>query len=360
MNIDIINTTLEVSEDPGLDIIDPRFVDITGFAENAEYMDAAVLAGEVLEEGVYDIRITGYFLYGIFLEQGVGSLAVIFECLTKLLTENWEAFGPVKNREKLTQNSLNWFLKQLNKKLQYEEDKKSEVYEQWVEEVSSDDVEEALEGNEQFRRALSTTLEELAEPLLESLPKVNDWLRSFQHVVYREPEPEPEVEEEFEPDEEVEPAEEEPARISAPPSPPTADAAVLAEGSYHLGLLQRKMAAFERLIVKEQYPKAAIIAYDINKIIKNFDPRIYFPRMFSKYSMLLALNIGEITTFGEHKGSVEWQTMQDLYKVDLEGFVSLDADIQFSSPPARGEYHREEEYEEEESYEEPEGSEEEW
>ena len=360
MNIDIINTTLEVSEDPGLDIIDPRFVDITGFAENAEYIDAAVLAEEVLEEGVYDIRITGYFLYGIFLEQGVGSLGVIFECLTKILSENWEAFGPVKNRGKLTQNSLNWFFKQLTKKLQYEEDKESEIYQQWVEGVSSDQVEEALEGTEQFKRALSMTLEDLAEPLLESLPKVNDWLRSFHHVVYREPEPEPEVEEDFEPEEEGEPGEAEPARISAPPSPPSADAAVLAEGSYHLGVLQRKMAAFERLIAKEQYPKAAIIADDIKKIIKNFDPRIYFPRMFSKYSMLLALNIGEITTFGEHKGSVEWQTMQDLYKVDLEGFVSLDADIQFSSTPARGEYHGEEEHEEEERYEEPEGSEEEW
>ena len=219
MNIDILNTTLEVTEDPGLDIIDPRLMDIAGLVENAEYMEAAVQAEQILEEGAYDIRIAGYFLYGVFLEQGVGAMAAIMGCLASLLTENWEALGPVKNREKHAQTSLNWFVRQLAKKLQYEEEKESDVYQQWVDEVSSDEVEEALEASEEFKRALGTTLEDLAEPLLESLPKVNDWLRSFQQVVYREPEPEPELEEEYEPEEEAE-------RIAAAPSPLTADDAV--------------------------------------------------------------------------------------------------------------------------------------
>ena len=352
MNIDILNTTLEVTENPGLDIIDPRLMDIAGLVENAEYMEAAVQAEQVLEEGVYDIRIAGYFLYGVFLEQGVGAMAAIMGCLANLLTENLEALGPVKNREKHAQTSLNWFLRQLAKKLQYEEEKGSDVYQLWVDEVSSDEVEEALEASEEFKEALGMTLEDLAEPLLESLPKVNDWLRSFQQVVYREPEPEPELEEEYEPGEEVESA-------AAAPSPLTADDAVLAEGSYHLGLLQRKMAAFERLLAKEQYPKAAIVADDINNIIANFDPRIYFPRIFSNYSLLRALNIGELTVFGENRGSVEWQTMEDLYKVDLDSFVAFDSDVQFSSTPAEREYHGEEEYEEE-TQAESEESEEEW
>jgi hypothetical protein len=119
------------------------------------------------------------------------------------------------------------------------------------------------------------------------------------------------------------------------------------------------MAAFERLLTKEQYPKAAIVADDINNIIANFDPRIYFPKIFSNYSLLLALNIGEITAFGENRGSVEWQTMEDLYKVDLDSFVAFDSDVQFSSTPAEREYHGEEEYEEE-THVESEESEEEW
>jgi hypothetical protein len=348
MNVDILNTTLEVSENPGLDMIDPRFMDITTLVENGDYEEAATQAEQILAEGAYDIRITGYFLYGVFLEQGLGGLTAILQCLTKLFTENWDAVGPVKNREKHAQTSLNWFLRQLVKKLQYEEGKDSDVYQQWVAEISSDEVQEALDASEELQGAFGTALEDQAEPLLDGLSKVNEWLATFRRLVHREPEPEMDEEEEFEPE-----AEEEPAERVAPIGAPIADVAVPVEGSYHLQLLLKKMEVFSRLIEKEDFPKAAIVADDINQIIADFDPRIYFPKMFSRYSLLLTLHIADISGFEEYKGSIVWQTMQDLYKVDLESFVSLDSEMSSSSSPAERPY-EEEGYEEEERYEEPE------
>jgi len=350
MNIDILNTTLEVSENPGLDVIDPRFMDITTLVENGEYLEAAAKAEEIFAEEIYDIRLAGYFLYGFFLEQGVGAMPAILGCLANLFEENWDALGPVKNREKHAQTSLNWLFRQLLKKFQYEEGKDSEVYQQWIAEVSSEEVQEALDASEGLQKALGMALEDKASSLLDGLSKVVDWLKTFQRVVYREPE----VEEEPEPAAEAEARE-----TTAPASLAFGDEAVIAEGSYHLQLLLRKMKAFERLVEKQQFPKAAIVADDINQIIANFDPRIYFPKMFSRFSLLLALNIADISGFEEYKGSVVWQTMQDLYKVDLESFVSLDSEMSSSSSPAERAY-EEEEYEEEETYEEPEESEEEW
>ncbi len=350
MNIELLNTTLEVAENPGLDMIDPRLLDITSLVENGEYQEAATQAEQILEEGAYDIRITGFFLYGVFLEQGLGDLNVILECLTRLITENWEAVGPVKNREKHVQASLNWFLRQLAKKLQYEEGKDSDVYQQWIAEVSSDDIQAALEASEGLQSALGEALEDQAEPLLDGLSKVNEWLGTFQRLVYREPELEPEAEAEL-------------AEMVAPVGGPIADVAVPAEGSYHLQLLLRKMKAFERLVEKEEFNKAAIVGDDINDIIANFDPRIYFPKIFSRYSLLRALKIADISAFEEYKGSVEWQTMQDLYKVDLDSFVSLDAEMSYSTPAPERAYEDEgdepEEYEEE-THEETGESEEEW
>jgi hypothetical protein len=352
MDIEILNTTLEVTEEPGLDLIDPRFMDITTLVENGEYLEAATQVEEILQEGIYDIRLIGFFLYGVFLEQGLGGLATLMDVLARLFTENWEAVGPVKNRERHAQVSLNWLLRQLSKKLQYEEDKEGEIYQEWTAGISSDEVQEVLDASEQLQEALGLALEDQADPLLDGLSKVNDWLSTFQRVVYREPEPEePEPEEEYEPE-----AEE---MVAAPFGVPAADAAY-AEGSYHLSLLQRKMAAFERLVQKEEFPKAAIVADDINRIIAKFDPRIYFPRMFSTYSRLLAVNIGEISTYEEYKRSVEWQTLQDLYKVDLDSFVALDSEIVYSSTPAPESYPEEEAGHEEEMYPEAEESEEEW
>jgi len=354
MNIDILNTTLEVSENPGMDMIDPRLLDITGLVENGEYEEAAIQAEQILQEGAYDIRITGYFLYGFFLEQGVGGMPAVLWCLANLFEENWDALGPLKNREKHAQTSLNWLFRQLLKKFQYEEGKDSDVYQKWIAEVSSEEVQEALDASERLQKALGMALEDMASPLLDGLSKVNDWLKTFQKVVYREPE----VEEEAEMT-----AEAKTKGMVAPTSLGFGDEAVIAEGSYHLQLLLRKMQAFERLIEKEEFNKAAIVADDINDVIANFDPRIYFPKIFSRYSLLRALKIADISAFEEYKGSVEWQTMQDLYKVDLDSFVSLDSEMSYSAPAPERAYEEEgyepEEYGEE-SYEEPEESEEEW
>jgi hypothetical protein len=355
MNIDIFNTTLKVSENPGLDVLDPRFMDITTLVENGEYLEAAAKAEEIFAEEIYDIRLAGYFLYGFFLEQGLGVMPAILGCLTKLYEENWDALGPVKNREKHAQTSLNWLFRQLLKKFQYEEGKDSDIYQQWIAEVPSEEVQEALDASEGLQKALGTALEDMASPLLDGLSKIVDWLKAFQRVVYREPE----VEEEPEST-----AEAEAKQVVAPTSLAFGDEGFMAEGSYHLQLLLRKMKAFELLVEKEEFNKAAIVADDINDIIANFDPRIYFPKIFSRYSLLRALKIADISAFEEYKGSVEWLTMQDLYKVDLDSFVSLDSEMSYSTPPPERTYEEEgyesEEYEEEESYEEPEEKEEEW
>jgi len=332
MNIDLLNQTLEVAENPGLDTLDPRFGDIAGLVENGDYLGAAGQAEEILADGVYDIRISGYFLYGHFIEEGIAAVSSIFHCLANLLTENWEAFGPVKNREKHTQTSLNWFLGQLLKKLQYEENKESDIWNRWSEEVSSADVQEALDAAEAFQKALVTALEDNADPLLDGLSRINDWFRAFQRLVYQEPEPE----DASEPEDTSEPETEtgEPQKGASQISDLSSEDTAFAQGSYHLKLLLKKMEAFKQLIENEQVPKAAIVADDINHIIADFDPRIYFPKMFSQFSLLLALNIRDLTAFEDYKGSVEWQTMQDLYRVDLDSFVSFDSEISYSSTPS--------------------------
>ncbi|MCJ7615651.1 MAG: hypothetical protein MUO43_03840, partial [Desulfobacterales bacterium] len=194
MNIELLQGTLEVSENPGLETIDPRFSDIAALVMEGNYDDAGAQSEAILEERIYDIRIIGYFLYGHFIEQGVGAMADIYLCLANLLRDNLEAIGPVKKREKHIQTILNWMMKQLIKKLQYEEGKNSNLYEGWISEVSSDQVQEALDAGDELRRTLGPVLEDAAGPVLDGMMKVNDWLTAFQRLVYREPEPEEEEE----------------------------------------------------------------------------------------------------------------------------------------------------------------------
>jgi hypothetical protein len=339
MNLEILNQQFEVKENPGLDTTDPRLDEISALVQQGEYLDAANLAETLLANGIQDIRIVGFFAYGVFLERGVGVLGEVFSSLAGLLRNNWAAFGPVNKREKHAQTSLRWFVNQLLKKLQYEENAKSISWEDWTSAVSSEQVQEILDGAEEFRHALTQVLEDGAPQVADGLVKTIKWLQSFQQLVYRQPESEPEPEQEaptpgaYDADysEEVQPEETpstsyaesfDTAPLSRPSQPPPAqESGRVVEGSYHLEVLMRKMEAFERLIADGKLPQAAMVADDINEIIASFDPRLYFPKLFSRFAYLQALNIGELASYEEHKQSVEWLALKEYYKVDLEGFL---------------------------------------
>ena len=363
MNIELLQGTLEVSENPGLDTIDPRLSDIATLMQGGKYEEAAAQSEAILEEQIYDIRIIGYFLYGHFIDQGVGAMADIYLCMRDLLRDNLDALGPVRNREKHIQAILNWLMKQLIKKLQYEEGKNSNLYEGWISEVSSDQVQEALDAGDELRRTLGPVLEDAAGSVLDGLIKVNDWLTAFQRLVYREPEPEEEPEkwEEEEAGEEVDEAPRKAERKEPYVSIPRLDEdEISVEGSFHLKLLIRKLEAFDRLISAEKYSSAALIADDINSIIANFDPKIYFPKLFTRFSFQLAANINELVAFEEHKNGAEWQAMQELYKVDLESFVNFDSEgINLGASGEAGDYEEPEPDEHEDMSEEEEPSQEE-
>ena len=324
MDLNLLNQPLTVVDDPGLQTTDPRLEEVSLLVQQAQYLEAAAQAESILSAGIYDIRLIGFFVYGVFLEKGIGNLEEIFDCLSGLLRDNWSAVGPAAKREKHAQASLRWFSNQLLKKLQYEESIKGDLWERWVSETTSDEVEEVLNAADGFRRALSMVLEDGAAPIIDNLSKLVQWLQAFEQIIYREAEPEPEAEPVQMDEEEVGTPSGQKAVASmhqVSVRSPVSGEGTSVEGSYHLGVLMNKMEAFERLIVEEKYPKAALVADDINEIIAGFDPRLYFPKLFARFAFLQATNVQELIAFDEQKETAEWQAMKDFYKVDLNGFV---------------------------------------
>lgn len=322
MDLSILDRSLAVSENPGLETTDERLDDIATLAQDGDFAGAAGAAQGVFEEEIYDVRLLGIFFYGVFLELGIAALRPVMQTLQGVLENNWPAFGPTAHKEKQTQTALRWFLNQLLKKLEHEEQTKGKIWEEWVGALGADQVREALEAVEAVRQVLGQTLQEAAGPLTDGLGKVGQWLQSFQQVVSSaKDDTAPGAEEELQegpPD--IGPGEEKGAPLSIPGEDQSQSCA---EGSYRLQELIRKMDAFAHLIEGQKYPAAAVVVDDVNEIIGNFDPRIFFPKLFSRYLHLLALNIGELSKLEENKESAEWQVMKAYYQADLDGFVNL-------------------------------------
>jgi hypothetical protein len=92
-------------------------------------------------------------------------------------------------------------------------------------------------------------------------------------------------------------------------------------GSAHLVELCNKLKAFELLIERQEFQKAALVSDDILSTLESFDPRRFFPELFATFGGLLNKHVKNIQEHWESTDSTEWKTLAQFYQVDLERFV---------------------------------------
>jgi hypothetical protein len=323
LDLSLLQKSLPASEKPGLDTLDPRFQNIATLVEGSDFIGAAAEVENLIREDIYDIRTLGYYLYAVFFQNGVAGLGDIFGVWAQLFGENWGALGPAKKKEQHAQNALSWFYTRLQKRLEFEQEQKTAEFERWKETVDHEAAQAIIDRHAEMRKALAQVIPEPKAG--EMIKKVDDWLKAFQKLVYVEPpppEPEPAAEAPAATPEEPAPA----ARPGQPAAAATAGVAAatdrpIAEGSHHLQVLIDKLRAFETLIEKQDFQKAAVVANDVAGIVGAFDPRVYFPKLFSRYYALLSRNVEQIEPLWANKETTGWQMLEQFYRVDLGGFV---------------------------------------
>ena len=317
MNIELLQGQLEVIETLRFDSTDPRLDEIATLAQAGEYTEAALLSEIILTSGIYDVRLICYFLYGYWLERGLVNLVEVVDSLNNIIVKNWDALGPINKREKVFEKSLEWLLKQLLKKIQYEEGKNTALWQEWKIDINADQIDQILQLGAVLRLSLAHQLEDNASTLVDLWSKIEQWLRVFQQIECHSSEPDSESEmlAALSLDEIV------PSEIINTSIRPLTNTELALESSYHMDLLLKKLAAFERLIEEGKFTKAALIAEDINQAVSNFDPKIYFPNVFETFVRLQALNFEELAAYAYQRDEQYWQMMQDWLKVDIDSFI---------------------------------------
>jgi hypothetical protein len=304
----LIDTLATPAPESALD--DTSLQRMTDSADRGDYLEAANRAATLLGKHIYDIRVIGYYLFGVMLEQGIGHLPALVGRVHTLLTDDLADLGPGQKKERVIDVTLHWLFQTMAERCRYHAAQHDATWTQWLSQLHprlAGDIAQALD------RVAGEMQELVEEPrCLAPIGKLRRWVMDDlpRTRPVENPAPAPA------------PAPAAPAPSSAPSSAaaPVAAARDAAE-SPAMQLLTRKLRAFETLIERGDMNKAAVVAGDIKHIIESFDPLVYLPSLFSNFFKLLARSTGELVSHWEELESPAGQALQSFYRVDLDGFL---------------------------------------
>lgn len=85
--IDTLLSGIEISKSAGFDFTGPREDQIISMVESGNYVEAASLSEAMLLDGIFDMRLVCYFLYGYWLDKGLVSLADVLNSLNSIISK---------------------------------------------------------------------------------------------------------------------------------------------------------------------------------------------------------------------------------------------------------------------------------
>jgi hypothetical protein len=321
MSILLFQGSLPVTDNPGIDTIDPRYDAIVSYVQDDNFIAAITLIEDLFAEEIFDIRMISYYLYGYWLDNGFGSLNVVLQCLNNILSDNFEAVGPIANHDQNFEKSLSWIMRQILKKINYEEKKNSSLWQQWYTSITEEDISHILETGEILCGTLTQKIPDKAVDIINLWNKIQASLKAIKKMVAR---PLDLITTETDNDKTEFPllvSEENDLKGELESKEPI-NSYQAYETSYPMTLLLKKISAFERMINEKKFDRAALILEDIKLSLSTFEPTVYLPKIFENFVKLQALNINDLLICQQERGTVEWEVMQEWFKVDLDGFIN--------------------------------------
>lgn len=314
--------------EPGLDALDPRFSSITSLASRGQYSAAADQIEEIFAEEIFDIRLIVVYLFQAFREAGLSAFGDVLAVVDQLAGDGFETVGPVKKREETFDRRLGWLFGEITDTLEYHATKQTPEWDG----LRAGMDEETLETIDGSLAAVGERIG--ARPFTHAtrgLARLKGWLDAHSGMLAPPPAPAASA---AGASAGGAPAQAPGAPVAGAGSParPAFAAATLGSGepsrweaplvvSFRFIELSRKLAAFEDLVRKRQFRKAALVADDLQQLIENFDPRSYFPDVFAGFSALLSENIEQLASHWEERESITWKALDQYYRTDLERFV---------------------------------------
>ena len=150
----------QILTEPGtreLSLDDRSLDEVLAHADHNRFLQSAEAAQALWRSQIYDVRTLGSYLFGVFLERGMTSLTLLFECVRKAIKDNLAYLSPTHKRERHLDVSLRWLFDGIITQTRHHERQKDAVWTKWTSEWLQSVQQNAL----QVGRSLLTNIEEI-------------------------------------------------------------------------------------------------------------------------------------------------------------------------------------------------------
>lgn len=328
---------------PGLESVDPRLTSMADLAQAGDYDTLSAQVDELIDHGIYDIRPLSYLFFARFVEGGFVGLVEVLEALEIAVTTAFEHIGPTKKRKMNFDRRLSWLFDKVTQNIDYHQLKRTPEWAMWHHGLDEATFERLLAVGERLSSIVaSAPMDAAARTLGQLMQRLRARRAELRPAIVEKPKPSVDA---------AKAAAAEQASRAAAPSPAASLLSAIAtepggggggaNGGWSLdagghGLPRRrvevtvslqfvelcaKLHAFERLVEKKRFEKAAIVAEDVLRTIEHFDPRHYFPDLFARFGALFSRNAIALAEMGERRDSPMWRALAQFYQTDLRSFV---------------------------------------
>jgi hypothetical protein len=325
-------------------------------AERGDHAAAAREAATLIEAGIHDIRLIGFYLFGLFVQRGIVQLPALLARVTALITDELEVLRPERRKLQVVNSAAAWLFEHVSAQLMFRAKQRDATWDAWCGERDGGLPDAIAAGCSK----LIDALEQMIDAPLAAVPlaRIRRWaLEDLRRAMARREAAasvppaavvvgaKPNDAGRDDDDEAEVNASDATASWSAldnqsadaydavvavgntvPPrtrdaGPPRAGDEPVAAGSPALTVLQAKLAGFQTLVARRELARAAVVAGDLRATLASFDPITYFPSMFAAYFKTLHQVIDELGPYLDASDQPAWHALESYYRADLRAFI---------------------------------------
>jgi len=128
---DLLDGRLAPSHEPEDSSSAARIAQVAQLADRGEHQAAAREAAGLIEDRIYDVRLIGFYLFGVFLQRGIAYLPALLGRVEKLVTEDLAVLRPTRRKLQVVSSATAWLFEHVSARLLFHTKHRDATWEAW-------------------------------------------------------------------------------------------------------------------------------------------------------------------------------------------------------------------------------------